>query len=631
MSISQTHGYHLVFELSNNRLAGIVDDFIPNPVSFTIPGGIDVTASKIPGRPSTVSIASGNNITVNAVRQVQILTSQINVRITIQAQLSVSGGQVTITYPSAPVITADTPADQTHLQSLVALANALQGTNLTVAQVLQMGAQSLLGTLQTGFTLPNIPVGVPFNPGPCALSLSRIDLHTITNSIFVLLQFSGAGVPAVALNANGFTTSLRGGSESVMVVANDALLAIAACFIGQDPASPLHGAPFVTSGNTTTMVGFKNVSLDGHDLLITGLTISVVGNQLVVSGSGSTSGTGYDASATFSAPIGFNCHADGTIFPVFDPNSVAINVSVSFDWWVYLVGFAIAAIAGVILGPLVGVVLSIVVALLGPIASLVGNAIAKNALSGLSQSLNNSISQGYQMAPPALLQVLGELRCQQVILDDFAMQGFMNPHSKPDVYISEDDVVTDKAQTDTGGTGIFGQYVDYNTATKATFTANASLFKLPVVITWYIGGTHVMGSGSMTLNGKTIHYTVAGNKCTIQTNLGDAVTGVITAKATGQDNFGKFDTALIDIPGTLRDYPGQDALRAILDKVSHIAVVQGWPFNINSPDPAPYYQRQIDMGANYQQALLASSAIRGAGGIIGKGGLAGGIAGGIHE
>jgi len=628
MAISQTHGYHLVFELSGSRLAGILDDFIPNPISFNVTAGIDATASKIPGRPSTVSIAAGNSITVNAVRQVQILSSQINVRITLHAQLSTSGGQISISYPSAPVITADTTADQNQLQSLVNLANGIQGTSLTVAQVLQMGAQSLLNTLQTSFALPNIPVGTPFNSGPCAISLSRIDLHTIADSIFVLLQFSGAGIPATALNANGFTASLRGGNESVMVVANEALLGISACFIGQDPSSPLHGVSFITSGNCTTMIGTKDVNLSGHDLLISALSICVVGNQLVVSGAGSTSGTGWDASATFSAPIGFSCHADGTIFPIFDPNTVQTHINVSFDWWVYLVGFAIAAIAGVILGPLVGVILTIVVALLGPIASLIGNAIAKNALSGLSQSLNNSIAQGYQMAPPVLLQVLGELRCQQVILDDFAMQGFMNPGGGPSMYLSEDDVITNKVQTDTGGTGIFGQYVDYNTATQATFTANASFFKMPTTANWYIGSTHVTGSGNMSLNGKSIHYSVSGNSCVITTNIGDAVTGVIRAKVVGADGYTKFDTALINISGTLRDYPGQDALQAILAKISHIAVVQGWPFNINDPDPAPYYSNPVDMAANFQQVAVASFGVTG---IKGVGGLTGGIAGGINE
>ncbi|MGN6568107.1 MAG: hypothetical protein ACTHJ0_09150, partial [Flavipsychrobacter sp.] len=381
----------------------------------------------------------------------------------------------------------------------------------------------------------------------------------------------------------------------------------------------------------TSMVGFRNVNLSGHDLLISSLSICVVGNQLVVSGAGATSGTGWDASATFSAPIGFNCHADGTIFPVFDPNSVQTNISVSFDWWVYLVGFAIAAIAGVILGPLVGVILSIVVALLGPIASLIGNAIARNALSGLSQSLNQSIAQGYQMAPPALLQVLGELRCQQVILDDFAMQGFMNPGGSPNVYISEDDSIINKVETGTGGSGFFGQYVDYNTATRATFTANSSFFKMPVTVNWYLGATHVTGSGTMTLNGKSIHYSVSGNTCSIETGLGDAVTGVIRAKSAGADGYTKFDTALINITGTMRDYPGEDALQAILAKISHIAVVQGWPFNINSPDPAPYYSYAIDTVAEFQQVALETAGIRGIGGVGGLGGIAGGIAGGIHE
>jgi hypothetical protein len=622
MAISQTNGYHLVFELSNNRLAGIMDDFIPNPITFAV-AGITATASQIPGRPSTVSIAAGNNITVQAVRSVKILTFQFNVRISLQAQVSVIGGQISISYPSTPVITPDTAADQTTLQTLVTLANSVGGTSYTEAQILQLGAQNLLSTLQGSFSLPNIPLGVPFNTGPCAISLSKIDLHSITNSIFVLLQFSGAGIPSVPLNANGFTTSLRGSSESVMVVANEALLAIAACFIGQDASSPLQGAHFITAGNSTTMFGPKSISLDGHTINIMSLNISVVGNQLVVSGAASTSGTGYSATGTFSAPIGFNCHPDGTIFPVFDPNTVQTHISVSIDWWVYLIGFAAAGIIGIILGPLAAIIVSIVVALIGPIASLVGNAIAQNALSGLSQSLNNSVAQGYQMAPPELLRVLGELRCQQVILDDFAMQGFMNPYNPPSVQLSENDTFTNQVETSSGGSG-FNTYIDYNTATKAVFTALSSNFVSPQTVTWYLNNANITGSGNTVLNGKNISYVVSGNTCSIQTNLGDAVTGAIKVKVTGSDGFAKFDTALINITGTTVTYPGQAALRALMEEIEHIAILQSWPYPNPLPDPAPYYQNVVDIESSFQQALAVGS--RGftgiAGGIAGIGGIA---------
>ncbi len=612
MSISQTHGYHLVVELSNNRLAGIIDDFIPNPLSFNIATGIDATASKIPGRPSTVTIVSGNTFSVSAVRRIQILTFQFNIRVSLQAHLNVNGGQISLNYPSAPVITADTPGDQTTLQNLVTLANSVNSTSFTVAQMLQMGAQNLLSVLQNSFSLPNIPVGMPFNSGPCAISLNRIDLHTITNSLFILLQFSGAGIPLVALNAAAFTTSLRGGRDSVLVLANDALLAIAACFIGQDPISPLQGTHFVTSGTCTTMQGHKHVNAGGHDIDVSNLRICVVGNQLVVSGNAATSGTGYSATGSFSAPIGFDCHADGTIFPIFDPNNVQTNVHISFDWWVYLVGFAAAAIAGIVLGPLVGIILSIVVALLGPIASVIGNAIARNALSGLSQSLNQSVSQGYQMAPPALLQVLGEIRCQQVILDDFAMQGFMNPHATPHVSITETDTITNRVEAGSGGSGYLGAYIDYNTATQAVFSATGSFFKLPLTVSWYIGNTHVTGNGSMSLNGRTISYAVAGNKCTVQTQTGDAVTGVIRAMVRGADGFAKSKTALIAVSGKLRDFPGQDQLHDLLERVSHYAVIQGWPFRKPIPDPPPYAAYQIDLQNSFHQAAQ---------GIAGKGNI----------
>ncbi|MFX9552100.1 hypothetical protein ABTO49_21170, partial [Acinetobacter baumannii] len=83
--------------------------------------------------------------------------------------------------------------------------------------------------------------------------------------------------------------------------------------------------------------------------------------------------------------------------------------------------------------------------------------------------------------------------------------------------------------------------------------------------------------------------------CSIQTNAGDDVTGVVRVKVAGADGLTKFNSALIAISGTYRDYPGEDALQAIMDKISHIAVVQGWPFRIPVPDPAPFYQSQIDI------------------------------------
>lgn len=617
MAISQTNGYHLVFELSNNRLAGIIDDFIPNPITFSLTGGVSATASQIAGRPSAVTIGTGNNVTIQAVRSVQISIFTLNVRISLQAQLSVSGGQISISYPSAPVITPDTAADQTTLQQMVNFANALNGTTYTPAQVLQLGSQSLLTTLQSSFSLPNIPLHTPFNTGPCAMSLNKIDLHTITNSVFVLLQFSGAGIPDVPLNANGFTASLRGGNESVMVVANEALLAIAACFIGQDASSPLHGMPFITLGNCTSMLGIKAINLDGHTIDVFGLTICVSGNQLVVSGTATTSGTGYSATGTFSAPLGFTCHADGTIFPVFDANAVQTHISLDVEWWVYLLGFVAAGIIGIVLGPLAAIIVSIVVALIGPIASLVGNAIAKNALSGLGQSLNNSVAQGYQMAPPELLRVLGELRCQEVILDDFAMQGFMNPYYVPTVQILENDTITNQVETGSGGSG-FNNYVDYNTAVKAEFSVIDSNFTAPLTISWFIDNVHVVNNGTMVLNGKTITYSVSGSTCSIQTSLGEAVTGTIKVKVSGADGFAKFDTALINITGTTVDYPGQAALRAVMNEIAQVATLQGWPYPVPGPDPAPYYGDVIDVASNFQEALVAGAApITGAGGIAG--------------
>jgi hypothetical protein len=608
MSVSQTHGYHLVFEIDGNRVGRILDDFIPGTMDFAI-STFTAHVAPIPGRPSVVTINAGNSLTIAAARSVTIAGISFNVRITIQTVVNVdASGNINLTY-SQPTLVADTPADQTTLQNLVNTANALGGTAYTVAQILQMGATQLLDFLQHGFSLPQVPIGVSFGSGPCAMSLNKLDLHTISGSLFVLLKFAGAGIPASTTNANAFTTSLRGTNHAVMVVANEALLAISTCFISHDPNSPLVGTTFVTSGTCSTQITPHVVSMSGHDIMIAGLNICVSGNHIVLSGGASTSGTGWSASASFNAPIGFDCHSDGTVFPIFDPNSVAINTDISFDWWVYLIGFVIAAVAGIFLGPIAAIVLSIVVACLSAIASMIANAIARNALSGLSDSLNSAVASGFRMVPAQILQLLGDLQCQQVILDDFSLMGTTGSPSGLHLYIYESsEKFTNQVQTGTGGSG-FNEYVDYYVANEVVYTASASNFTGAVTYQWRINNNILGNTGNVNMNGKTVQYTVSGNKCTLDTNLGDSVNGAISVKATGTDHYAKSATEVIDISGTHRDYPMEDALQKMLAKLSHMATIQGYPHVGPGPDPDPYSKVAIDLQQNFSTAALKANSL----------------------
>ena len=238
MAISQTNGYHVVLELSAARIAPIINSFIPDPFDVSV-SGVNISTSSIAGRPMQVQIQAGNHFVITAVRRVSVLSFNFVIRIGLTAVVNVNpSGSFILSFPTPATITGDTAADNAIIDRLVLLIRLLPGRSGTTSISLLGEAATALMNALSAISLPTIPVRTSFSTHPCAPVVREFSIHTINNSAFILVQLSGGGMPTPVTNPAAFTTSLRGTSESVLLIANESLLAMATCFASMDPSSP---------------------------------------------------------------------------------------------------------------------------------------------------------------------------------------------------------------------------------------------------------------------------------------------------------------------------------------------------------------------------------------------------------
>lgn len=595
MSGSQTHGFDLVFELSETRLQQIIEglNVIPREVSVALPFRMNnqsVHAVLNGGVINRVSIDVNNRLEV----QVSYGTMSIagiplgGVDITAKCHIDTDGAnprRLQFTFSMPPLIS---PRNRSQIEALVALANT-RGTTLTYDGVIAMAENAVLNFLQTSVMLPAIPLGVPLGTGRCALSLSDLQVRTIPGSLFILLLVSGAGIPhSIPPNLNAFSSSLLNGRDSIMLVSNESLLAAAACF-ATEPPSPLTGAHFVSSGGCQTLASPFSRTLDGRQITINTLNLCVVGNEIIISGAAMLSGVGYSINGTFRAPISFTCRSNGTVVPNFDPNRIQTTVSVHLEWWVYALSFGLAAVAAIFLGPITGLLLNIVVVLLAPILSLVANAVVNSALPGLGQAADRAVEQGLRMVPPELIDILGRLNCQAVILDDLSLTGVLISAPAATVGISQDWRVVDRRSLRTGD-AVAISYEDFAVSRTGLLRAVATHIPTPIQYQWMLNGLMLGSSGTVTLDGVNIHYQVSGNTCQLSTPLGGSINTIVNVRVQGGNGYTLTTSKLVIKEGTERRYDSQ-LLSLLTDLQNNLVYLQGtpplWRSPIPLPDPAP--------------------------------------------
>ncbi len=601
MAISQTNGYHVVLELSAARIAPIINSFIPDPFDVSV-SGVNISTSSIAGRPMQVQIQAGNQFVITAVRRVRVLSFNFIIRRNLTAVVNVNpSGSFILSFPTPASITGDTAANNTVIQNLVSLIQLIPGRSGTTVSSLLSEASGALMSALSAISLPTLPVRTSFSTHLCAPVIREFSIHTINNSAFILVQLSGGGLPTPVTNRAAFTTSLRGTSESVLLIANESLLAMATCFASMDPSSPLLGATFSSAGACRSLVGTR--AIPGTPVTITALSVCVVGSEIILTGSVTASGTGYSATGTFMAPIGFSCRPDGTIFPVFDSSRIVTNVSVSFAWWVYLAGFAIAAILPAILGTLVAFIITIVVALLSPIVGAIINALIRSTLPGIISTIETAVSSGYRMLPPALKRLLGQIQCQSVILDDLGLRGVLTNQVLPRVYPSKTETITKVREV--GMKPVL--YREFEVTNTLTFRSNTYNFFGTIRRQWSVNSTPISaGSGNININGQTVAYQLLPEQLQLTTQAGASIAGQVTLRVTDEENQSRFDTRVFDVSSIKRERNETGILKSV---VGLEIPVRFRGFDPDDPCPTPWRRLAEVQEGEFVNALVKGTKI----------------------
>ncbi len=541
---TQTHGFDAVIELSSNRVASLLRLFFltGNTVSFPVSDGINVKGTLSSSNPISVTIGQGNRLSVTlrfsqadfiSVNSTGMGTTKkgfTNIILTVTAIVNTRRGIIQVTFPSDPVLSLI----KTEVDNALPLIRLMLGQNTTVASFTSLVQTTIRLFMETSVTkLPVIPIGINFAGTDCPVSVAEVQIHTIPDSLFLLLALSSPAIPSRTPDATQFTTSLRGGSDSVILFSNEALLGIGTCFLANTTGSPMTGATFSGSGNCRALSQPIDILISGITIKVEFLTICVVGNEIVITGTLTTSIPGCTVTGSFFAPIGFMTNAGGLILPVFDPNRVITVVTVTFEWWVYVAIALLAPIWVTVLGPFVGLVVTVLTFLITPLASIIAQLIANGALAGVGPLLANAVTSGYALLPPSILNMIGALKVQQVILDDLALEGTLMSVPAPSVTISLLNQRTINAQ-DVAGVRLSSLENTYAATNFNFFDSNIVSYE------WFINGATIAGSGTInSFHNNPIIYHAHGDHCGITNPLGESISLNLGVRITTGDGFSK--------------------------------------------------------------------------------------------
>jgi hypothetical protein len=606
VSGAQTHGFDLVVELSEDRLASIVGLFvIPSSIAQTIDiGGLQVPIT-VSGRTiplGSTTIHPGNlvdfHVNYSSVTIAGVALGEATIEVTVQiGEDPATPGQIAVTFPAAPSITLNNPAA---LDGLL----AASGSGLTHDQALALAANALLGYLQGAATLPHVPIGETVGSGPCALALAGLSVRTIDHVLAIMLSFSGSAIhhPSPP-SPDAFTSSGLDGRDAVLFVSNDALLGLATCFASQPP-SPIAGAAFTAQGECRQLARPMDITLMGHTVSLETLSVCVVGNQVVINGSLNYSGTGFSIGGTFRAPMGFSCRPDGSISLDFNPDDVQTDIGLSIEWWVYLLAFLLAAIFA-LFSAVIAVVLAIVILIAAPIASAIINSLARGAIGNLGQSVAGAGNTS--LLPSQLQRVLGAIHCQAVILDDLNFAGFLASPRVAAVSFAQKWEVTQRVESGQGGTGLFA-YTAYRVARRVTLTANPTSMIDPVSWTWKLAGQSLSGSGSRTINGVPVDFVATGASLQLSTPLGANLDFVAAVQGRDRDSLVQSASIVISITPTDVEYAAgsmYNILRILTGGELYPRGVPNLVIDPAGPDPPPDAFIRGNIGLEAVQALAA--------------------------
>lgn len=622
MAGSQTNGFDAVLELSEARVLGIIRTLFTVPGEISIPlefGGemITITATPDAGNfPSSVTILSGNRLDVEGrftSLRIQRGSGRVTVRnvtLRVRAVLGVSGGNISLSFPSAATITSSDPTFLPLIDLVVAAINMAAGSTLYTRDSLlsEAGTRVRDWLASQVTTLPSIPLGVNFSTMACPISVRNFAIHTIDHFAFVLVAVSGAGIPTRTLNPAGFTRSNLGTNDAGLMFANVALLSAATCFLTQEPMSPFRGQTFTASGDCRNWSGNLTLgTFEGVTVRARSLSICIVGNEIIISGSVDLNTTGVFGSASFTAPVGFRTDGAGRVFPVLDPNRIATNVSIGFEAWVWVAAIFAAGIFLALAGPIAGAIVLGLLPFLTVIANIVANSVVRALLPQLTGAIDPLVMSGYSMLPAQVQQIIGTVGVQQVILDDLLVAGTGNALWRPEVILRR--TTHRRIESVTRGITPDGSVLEFLGATEQ-HTRYSDTYQLDTRdvtgitgYNWYINGRLVAGSGTQRVIGGTLSYHAAGSTIMLTNALGESPVFTLTGRVRTSSGFARSRSLTVQLvgreAGRNRFIPGLELVE------QQFRIPEYW-----LPDPPPIVPEEWAVARHFEAAVVKGMKIK---------------------
>lgn len=421
MALDRTSGYDLLVQISESEINDQLETlFVAGgliPPSMTIPvntGGIAGTATVLFGTP----IADLDRPRPQMGLTLPFANSQFAVTSPVALTLQPLGGTIVIVdaievivQGTNQIVTLDfnngvPSVEVTFDAATVALLQpALAVTGMTIAQVQNLVAGSVLTQLQTAIGRLDLTPPIPVVDDTDATTLFDIDVTTINDTsaadrdciVFGVKMASDSG-GNISLATTNF---IPAGSQSLVMMSNFWLLAR----VMRPRVAAALGRP-VSDFDTPLRLN-HDVPAPGGEGTLTQLEARIEGNRIRVDGRATDSGTGWSAVATFTFFIDIALSGGAITVTATTPS---VNTDVDLEWWVWLLSLGLGAIFGGIIGVIIAaIVLAIVEAVAeGIVDNLISSGIG-GALGGIPSIPLGPIGGGLSLNTIILDDL--ELRC----------------------------------------------------------------------------------------------------------------------------------------------------------------------------------------------------------------------------
>jgi|GEM_PF-1819935 len=420
MALDRTSGYDMLVQISENELNDqIATAFVAGgsfPPSMTFPvsaGGVTGNAVVLLGTPIadldrprpqlgvTLPFANSQfNITAPVALTLSPLAGTILIVDTIEVLVQGSSQIVCLDFNNGTptvIVTFDAA-------SVTVLQPALTASGLTIAQVQNMVAATVLTQLQSGVGRMDLTPPIPVVDDADPTTLFDIDVTTINDTsaadrdciVFGVRMASDTGG-----NINLATTNfIPPGSQSLVMMSNFWLLAR----VMRPRIATALG--LATSDFDTPLRLNRNVPAPGGEGTLTRLEARIEGNRIRVDGRAIDSGTGWSAESNFVFFISITL-VGGTI--TVTATTPTVDTDVDLEWWVWLASLGLGGLFGGITGVVIAAVLLAV-------AEAVAEGLVNNLISG-------GIGGALSGIPAIPLGPIGSgLALDAVILDDLELR-----------------------------------------------------------------------------------------------------------------------------------------------------------------------------------------------------------------